>query len=269
MSDAPLQVWLTGTGFWCPTRPNVASLLAGQAGASEPAFAPPASLLTARLRRRASLVTRLCAEVLEQCAPAQPPRIVLTSAWGEIEITVGLLDAIVEGRLLSPTAFHNSVHNAALGYLSIAADNQAPSVAIAAGDDGLAMGALEAVTAVVDDGRPCVFMAAEERVPAPFGDDASPPSVAMGWSLQPTAPNANHGGSGGDEAPVVSRLSLVRTSAAGVDGDPVAGHHAGVPAWLAEGPLGPMAGVIVAHACRRTITLPLGAGWSATLEPLP
>jgi hypothetical protein len=46
--------------------------------------------------------------------------------------------------LLSPTHFHNSVHNTTAGYWGILNHCQAPTTAIAALDDGFAMGLLEA-----------------------------------------------------------------------------------------------------------------------------
>ena len=48
-------------------------------------------------------------------------------------------------RALSPTRFHNSVHNAPAGYWSIAAGSQRPSTTICASDASFAAGLLEAV----------------------------------------------------------------------------------------------------------------------------
>lgn len=266
----PLQATLIGVGHWSERLPSVGALVEGRP-LDAPLEAPAAKLLPGRLRRRASRVTRLCAEVLDQAvgplagaeAPLRP-RIVAASAWGEIQITVDLLGAIARDELLSPTAFHNSVHNAALGYLSIATANERPSVAIAAGDFGVAMGALESIAAVVDDGGACVFIAVEERVPAPFcAADDERPSVAMAWVLAPPAFTPPSG-------VARSRVTLVR--AMPLDGASQGAHHRSaprLPIWLQGGPLGAMAAVTVAHAERRSALVDLGAGWHLELSPAP
>ena len=49
-----------------------------------------------------------------------------------------------EGREISPTRFHNSVHNAPSGYWSIATRSMAPSISLACYDDSFVAGLLEA-----------------------------------------------------------------------------------------------------------------------------
>ena len=82
-------------------------------------------------------------------------------------------------RSLSPTRFHNSVHNAPAGYWSIAAGSQVPSTTICAYDASFAAGLLEALTQIAVHGVATALIAydldyppplrAARIVPAPFG----------------------------------------------------------------------------------------------------
>ncbi len=106
------------------------------------------SLLPANERRRATRVTQLALaaaqqtgspEALSQCLQ------VFSSSNGDLstfnQISLALAMA---GRPVSPTRFHNSVHNAPAGYWSIATQSQTPSTSITAYTDSLAAGLLEA-----------------------------------------------------------------------------------------------------------------------------
>lgn len=177
---------------------------------------PPAKLMPARLRRRASLLTKLAVEVATRAALAgeeegrldavdaealsdasielarsrlHDHHFVLVSAWGEIETTDGLLDAIDEGPGgLSPTAFHNSVHNTATGYLSLATQNRFGSTAISGGLDAAAAGLLDALMRVSVDTVPVMLIFADEAIPRSFVPEtavATSPVAAALW-LEPT-----------------------------------------------------------------------------------
>lgn len=265
-------VCLTGVGAWSAEFEGVAAMITAADRPGQPqaeAKPPAAALLTSHLRRRASVVTRICAQVLEQCGTQGAPRLVMVSARGEIGITVELLEAICRGQPLSPTAFHNSVHNAALGYLSIGTDNRSASVAIAAGDRGIAMGALEAMTTLADEGGACVFIAAEEHVPPPFAERDATPAVGLGWRLETLgANNASPPATASNVSPR-SRLSLAQGKSRGLDEVDGTGHHSTLPAWLVRSPMGPMAAVIAAHAERRHACVSLADGWQVTVEPVP
>ncbi len=68
---------------------------------------------------------------------------VFVSTYGDLAITENLCETLTGSPLdLSPTRFHNSVHNAAAGYWTIGTGAMAPATAISA---GFAMGLLEAV----------------------------------------------------------------------------------------------------------------------------
>ncbi len=108
-------------------------------------------LLPVRIRRRTSALTRMAVSVFaEATATSGSDRsniaIVFGSVYGEIETTYELLRQLAEGpgAALSPTKFHNSVHNTAPGYLSIACQNREINTAITAGWSTVAMAVIEA-----------------------------------------------------------------------------------------------------------------------------
>lgn len=108
------------------------------------------NLIPAAMRRRTSLTTRMAITAATQaCIKAQVDPSILPSVFaslgGEIQVTDALCRLLPNpDELLSPTQFHNSVHNTTSGYWGILNHCQAPSTAIAAVDDGFAMGLLEA-----------------------------------------------------------------------------------------------------------------------------
>jgi len=108
------------------------------------------SLLPARLRRRTSTATKLAFAAAERaCAEANIAAnnlpVLFVSTLGEANITHQLCHDIAQQNFpISPTKFHNSVHNTASGYWSIATGNQHPAMAMAAYHDGFALALLEA-----------------------------------------------------------------------------------------------------------------------------
>jgi hypothetical protein len=71
-------------------------------------------------------------------------------------------------RALSPTRFHNSVHNAPAGYWSIAAGSQLPSTTICASDASFAAGFLEAVAQMGVAGSATAVIAYDLDYPPPL-----------------------------------------------------------------------------------------------------
>ena len=116
-----------------------------------PSVLPPPAALPPAERRRAGRMVRLAlgigAEAVADAgvAAAALPA-VFTSSSGDgdncHEICVALATS---ERAISPTRFHNSVHNAAAGYWSIAYGCQAPSTALCALDASFGAGLLEAL----------------------------------------------------------------------------------------------------------------------------
>ncbi|MCW3481313.1 beta-ketoacyl synthase chain length factor [Neisseriaceae bacterium JH1-16] len=71
-------------------------------------------------------------------------------------------------RLVSPTRFTNSVHNAPAGYWGIAAQATAPSNALSAYDVSFAMGLLEALGQVRGEQRRVLLIAYDSPYPGPL-----------------------------------------------------------------------------------------------------
>jgi len=122
----------------------------GAAVWSDSAAKPAAALLPARMRGRASPLTAMLAEVVEQATRAAGESAgtlpsVFGSAYGEMNTTGTLLAQLwAAGAALSPAKFQASVHNTAAAQLSIALHNPSFTTSIAAGHDTVAMTLVEA-----------------------------------------------------------------------------------------------------------------------------
>ena len=146
---------------------------------------PRPDLLPAMLRRRTSTLTRAVALALGRLAEGSGADVsraalVHASALGEIEVTVNLLNMMREGDgALSPTRFHNSVHNTATGYVSIATENRGFATAVAAGPATVAAGLFEAAGLVAAGHDQVLLALADEPPPAPLADPNAPPYAAL------------------------------------------------------------------------------------------
>ena len=149
-----LQATVEGIGFWGSGLPDWDSACAwvrsGQRPDDVPARPAP-QLLAANERRRApgtvvvALEAALAACEAADRAPAALSS-VFTSTHGELSITDYMCATLADDpRALSPTRFHNSVHNAAAGYWTIGAGAHVPATAITAGAYSFAQGLLEAM----------------------------------------------------------------------------------------------------------------------------
>ena len=94
---------------------------------------------------------------------------VFSSSSGDGEIVHKLCEAVTSPeREVSPTMFHNSVHNAPAGYWSIGTGSQQRSVALCGHDASFAVGLLEAACLVLAE-RACVLLVAcDLPFPAPL-----------------------------------------------------------------------------------------------------
>ncbi len=149
-----LEATIEGIGFWGSGLPDWDSACAwmrtGARNDSAPARPSP-QLLAANERRRAPATVAVALEAaLAACeaadrAPASLPA-VFTSTHGELAITDYMCATLAtEPLAISPTRFHNSVHNAAAGYWTIGAGAHGPATALSAGVYSFAQGLLEAM----------------------------------------------------------------------------------------------------------------------------
>jgi len=180
---------------WTPRYPSLDAWLARQPIAprsSEPSV-PAASILGARVRGRASVLTRMIAEVVAVAASdaalelATAPLIV-GSAFGEMETTARLLAMMCVGDgALSPARFQSSVHNAASGAISIATGNQGFSSCITAGHATTAALLHEARALIAESGGDVIVVMADERLPSFFAHDDGFESAAAALVLSDRA----------------------------------------------------------------------------------
>lgn len=195
-----LAFTVRGLGFWTPGYPDLAAWRArpdtwpeGQASPTEPS-APRAELLPPMMRRRTSLLTRMAAEVAAQAlqdggVDRTAATLVYGSVYGEIRTTLDLLAALlVAGEPLSPTKFHNSVHNTAAGYVSIATGNRAGNAALSAGRSTLAMGLVECAALVAAGEGDVVLVIAEEPLPEPLAAGRRWDPFAAAFALSAPVP---------------------------------------------------------------------------------
>jgi hypothetical protein len=140
----------------------------------QPTVLPTPEGLPPAERRRLGRVVKLALGVGLQAtckAGADPATLaaVFASSGGDGHNCHEICQALsLDERLISPTRFHNSVHNAAAGYWSIATGSRAASNAVCAYDASFAAGLLEAVTQVVVDQTRVLLVAYDAPYPPPL-----------------------------------------------------------------------------------------------------
>ena len=129
------------------------------------------SVIPAALRRRSSLPSRLAINAaLNACkiagVEASETPALFASVGGEMVITDQLCLELTKPVVhISPTQFHNSVHNTAAAYWSIITGCQQASTAMAAGEQTIAMALVEAWGQLATQGGDLLLVCYEERWP--------------------------------------------------------------------------------------------------------
>lgn len=185
-----LSIHLEGVGLWSPTLADFAALRAQQQGQAPvpPAGRPAAATLPANERRRAPESVLLAVEVAEQAVrmsghAAETLPCVFSSAYGDQLISDYMCATLAQAPTeLSPTRFHNSVHNAPAGYWTIATGCHAPSSAVSAGHASFGAGLLEAATLAVAEQRPVLLVCSDIAGNGPLGE-MSGTRVSFGCAL--------------------------------------------------------------------------------------
>jgi len=125
-------------------------------------------------RRRAPDTVALALEVAQAaCAAAgRDPKAlasVFASTHGDLAISDYMCaELALPQPAISPTKFHNSVHNAGAGYWTIGTGCMAPSTALTAWHGTFAMGLLEAATQVHAEGEPVLLVAYDIEARGPM-----------------------------------------------------------------------------------------------------
>jgi hypothetical protein len=149
-------------------------LKGGSAYRHEPVLVTPSELLPAVERRRAGIAVKLALAVGHEAfvnagRDAAATATVFTSSGGDSENVHQLCETLATSqREVSPTRFHNSVHNAAAGYWGIATRCHEPSTSLCCRDASFAAGLLEAAAQATRDGVAVALIAYDQPYPEPL-----------------------------------------------------------------------------------------------------
>lgn len=198
-----LTAYIQGIGLLGPGLTDwksSARVIAGEmAYAPAPTTVPAPDSLPAAERRRTGTTVKLALSVAQQAVsdagidPVGLPA-VFSSSGGDGLICHEICETLASSdRQLSPTRFHNSVHNAAAGYWSLAAGATAASTAICAYDGSFVAGLLEALALIAVDAVPVLLSAYETTYPEPLrATRPLPDAFAVALVLTPgPAPKAH------------------------------------------------------------------------------
>ena len=180
-------VGLLGPGLdgWSASR----AVLAGDvAYLAAPTNLRASDMLPAAERRRAGVPIKLALTVGQEAflragRDTKTAATVFTSSGGDND-NVHAINSILATapREVSPTRFHNSVHNAAAGYWCIAAESREPSTSLCTHDASFAAGLLESATQVTVDDAVVVLIAYDHPYPEPL-HAVRPITAAFGMAL--------------------------------------------------------------------------------------
>ncbi len=135
-------------------------------------FSP--AVLPANERRRTTPLIKLALHAAEQCIgsdleAAQHYATVFASSDGDHGILDKICTALtLPDRPVSPTNFHNSVHNAAAGYWAIAAKAQHNSNSLSGCDETFSVALIEAATYVAIEQKSVLFVTYDYPAPSPL-----------------------------------------------------------------------------------------------------
>lgn len=154
-------LYLEGPAFWAPTLPGWdiarAAFTGTGAPVDPPAKRPAPQVLAPAERRRAPDTVALALEVAAQAVAASGREAkdlpcVFASAHGDLGINDYMCGTLAaDPTMLSPIKFHNSVHNAAVGYWTIGTGCMAASNSVSAFEATFASALLEAAAQCAAD----------------------------------------------------------------------------------------------------------------------
>ena len=173
-----LRIYLDGIGLCGPGMNSWQSSVAALAGAAPVILTqtvlPAAQALPPAERRRVGVPIKLSMAVGFEAvrhagADAANLAVVFSSTGGDCDNCHAILETLAsDDRKLSPTRFHNSVHNAPSGYWGIATGSRAPSTSLCALDATFGAALLEAATQALASGEPCLLLAYDTAYPDPL-----------------------------------------------------------------------------------------------------
>jgi hypothetical protein len=205
-------IGLAGPGFfdWTAAEP----FLAGRTPYMPAPFVTPViDLLPPAERRRVSVTVKLALSIAQQAVKAADRDAatlasVFASSGGDGDTIHAILETLLTpDREVSPTRFHNSVHNAPSGYWGLATQCREPSTTICAHDWTFGAALLEAAAQLTADKRPMLLVAYDKAYPEPL-NHARPIAEGFGVALVLAPQENSHS---------VARLTLDVTEGPTVD----------------------------------------------------
>ena len=187
-----LCIYLDGVGLLGPGLQGWAAsapLLAAPARyARAPLDVPSPDALPPAERRRVGVQVKIALAVgreavLQSQRDAGMIATVFSASSGDGDNCHAICEALAGSeRLISPTRFHNSVHNAAAGYWSIAMKCMVPSTSLCAHDASFAAGLLEAAVQALSSQTAVLLVASDAPYPEPL-NSARPLRCGFGVGL--------------------------------------------------------------------------------------
>ncbi|GGW84900.1 beta-ketoacyl synthase chain length factor [Alteromonas halophila] len=150
----PLQCKVVSTGAWggyFESYTALQQLFAGGELPEKKQKGPKPAIIPANERRRAPLPVRLAVESSWQAAQkaeVTPDALtcVFVSGFGDTDLTDYMCKVLAsDNKELSPTKFHNSVHNAAAGYWTISTDTMRAANSVAGYQESVSLTLFEAM----------------------------------------------------------------------------------------------------------------------------
>ncbi|MHB1654891.1 MAG: beta-ketoacyl synthase chain length factor [Burkholderiales bacterium] len=158
---------------------------------------PSPDLLPAAERRRSSAIVKLTLAVGLEAAnaagidPAALPCVYVSSGGDGYNCHEICQTLASDDRHISPTRFHNSVHNAAPGYWGIATGAMTPISVLAAADASFGAGLLELLATVATNRTSTLLIACDTPYPEPLHSVRPIPDM-FGVALVATAEPGEH-----------------------------------------------------------------------------
>jgi len=155
--------------------PAASAVLAGGRGyAAAPTVVPAPALLPPNERRRSGLAVKVAlavgaAALATGSRDAAGMSTVFTSSTADGDTCHAICEQLAGSeRLISPTRFHNSVHNAPSGYWSIATHSMAFSTSLCGYDASFGAGLIEAFALLHAQRQPVLLVAYDAPYPEPL-----------------------------------------------------------------------------------------------------
>ena len=164
--SSTINFQVLGIGAWGPGFNNwsdLSNLLAGRSIELEKTKGPKPEVIPANERRRAPLPVRLAVESSWQAcqnAAIDPSQLasVFVSGLGDTQLTDYMCRTLAgDNKVLSPTKFHNSVHNAAAGYWTISTGCMQAANSVAGFEQSISLTLMDGVIQSNAEQRPILI----------------------------------------------------------------------------------------------------------------